>query len=251
MILKLEDIFYRYDKRRPYILNGISCEFERGKLYAVTGGSGSGKTTLISIIAALARPSSGKILYDGIDTGEINEDRYRAKYVSTIFQSYNLLYNYTAVENIAMALHISGYTGDFAERADALLQEVGIPAEKRKYVVQNLSGGEQQRIAIARALAADSGVVLDPAPGADSDSAQAGHQHQRHQAHLQRFRLRNRPMDNRNQKRSAARISFWRVYHRTRQEVQCFLPNNLLLLSRWCMVQCPYSNMSYIGIVCK
>lgn len=170
MILKLDDISYRYDKKRPYILNGISCEFERGKLYAVTGGSGSGKTTLISIIAALTRPSSGKILYDGTDIGEIDEDRYRAKYVSTIFQSYNLLYNYTAIENITMALHISGYAGDFTERADALLQEVGIPAEKRRYVVQNLSGGEQQRIAIARALAADSGVVLADEPTGNLDN---------------------------------------------------------------------------------
>lgn len=125
-------------------------EFGKGRLYAVMGGSGSGKTTLISIIAALARPSSGKVIYDGTDTAKINEDQYRAKYVSTIFQSYNLLYNYTAIENITMALHISGYVGNFAARADSLLHEVGIPEEKRKYTVQNLSGGEQQRIAIAR-----------------------------------------------------------------------------------------------------
>ena len=169
MILKLENIFYQYDKKLPYILNGISYEFEKGRLYAITGGSGSGKTTLISIIAALARPSSGRIVYDGTDATEIDEDRYRAKYVSTIFQSYNLLYNYTAIENIAMALHISGYTGDFAARADALLEEVGIPAPKRNYVVQNLSGGEQQRIAIARALAADSGVILADEPTGNLD----------------------------------------------------------------------------------
>ncbi len=169
MILKLENIFYRYDKNLPYILNGISYEFERGRLYAVTGGSGSGKTTLISIIAALAKPSSGKMIYDGTDTTEINEDQYRAKYVSTIFQSYNLLYNYTAIENITMALHISGYTGDFTAQADSLLHEAGIPGEKRKYVVQNLSGGEQQRIAIARALAADSGVILADEPTGNLD----------------------------------------------------------------------------------
>ncbi len=160
MILKLENIFYRYNRTLPYILNDISYEFGKGRLYAVMGGSGSGKTTLISIIAALARPSSGKVIYDGTDTAKINEDQYRAKYVSTIFQSYNLLYNYTAIENITMSLHISGYVGNFAARADSLLNEVGIPEEKRKYTVQNLSGGEQQRIAIARALAADSEVIL-------------------------------------------------------------------------------------------
>ena len=68
-----------------------------------------------------------------------------------------------------MALHISGHTGDFSARAEVLLQEVGIPVEKRKYVVQNLSGGEQQRIAIARALAADSGVILADEPTGNLD----------------------------------------------------------------------------------
>ncbi len=169
MILKLDQIFYRYEKNLPYILRGISYEFEKGRLYAVTGGSGSGKTTLISIIAALAKPSSGKIYYDGTDMVEIDEDKYRANDVSIIFQSYNLLYNYTAIDNITTALHISGYSGDYTARADALLDEVGIPAEKRNYVVQNLSGGEQQRIAIARALASDSGVILADEPTGNLD----------------------------------------------------------------------------------
>ncbi len=169
MILKLDNISYRYEKNLPCILNGISYEFEKGRLYAVTGGSGSGKTTLISIIAALAKPTEGKIYYDGIDTAEINEDKYRANYVSIIFQSYNLLYNYTAIDNITTALHISGCSGDASARADALLDEVGIPVAKRNYIVQNLSGGEQQRIAIARALASDSGVILADEPTGNLD----------------------------------------------------------------------------------
>lgn len=169
MILKLDRIFYRYEKNLPNILNGISYEFEKGKLYAITGGSGSGKTTLISIIAALAKPTEGKIYYNGIDISKLDEDKYRANNVSIIFQSYNLLYNYTAIDNITTALHISGYTGDYTARSDALLDEVGIPATKRNYVVQNLSGGEQQRIAIARALASDSGVILADEPTGNLD----------------------------------------------------------------------------------
>ena len=169
MILKLEDIFYKYKKNAPYILNDVSYEFEKGKLYAIMGGSGSGKTTLISIIAALDKPTSGKIYYDNVDISKISGDEYRANKVSIIFQQYNLLYNYTAVDNIATILNVSGYKGDYMQRADELLEEVGIPKEKRKYVVQNLSGGEQQRIAIARAIASNSEVILADEPTGNLD----------------------------------------------------------------------------------
>jgi len=169
MILKLENIFYRYKKNAPYILNDMSYEFEKGKLYAIMGGSGSGKTTLISIIAALDKPSSGKIYYDGTDISKISGDEYRAKKVSIIFQSYNLLYNYTAIDNIATILNVSGYKGNYLHRADELLSEVDIPKEKRGYVVQNLSGGEQQRVAIARAIASNSEIILADEPTGNLD----------------------------------------------------------------------------------
>jgi putative ABC transport system ATP-binding protein len=169
MILKLEDVFYKYKKNAPYILNGMSYEFEKGKLYALMGGSGSGKTTLISIIARLDKPSNGKIYFDGADISSMSGDQYRANKVSIIFQSYNLLYNYTALDNITTILNIGGYKGDYMQRADELLGEVDISAEKRKYVVQNLSGGEQQRVAIARAIASDSEVILADEPTGNLD----------------------------------------------------------------------------------
>jgi len=169
MILNLEDIFYKYRKNSQYILNGVTYEFEKGKLYAIMGGSGSGKTTLISIIAALDKPTSGKIYYDNVDISKINGDEYRANKVSIIFQQYNLLYNYTAVDNITTILNVSGYKGDYMQRADELLEEVDIAKEKRKYVVQNLSGGEQQRIAIARAIASNSEVILADEPTGNLD----------------------------------------------------------------------------------
>ncbi len=169
MILKLDDVYYKYKRNAPYILNGISYEFEKSRLYAITGGSGSGKTTLISIIAALDKPTKGKIYYNGTDIKLFNSDEYRAKKVSIIFQSYNLLYNYTAVDNIMVILNISGYKGDYKLKADELLEEVDIPKEKRRYLVQNLSGGEQQRVAIARAVAANSDVILADEPTGNLD----------------------------------------------------------------------------------
>jgi len=169
MILKLENIFYKYRNSAPYILNDISYEFEKGKLYAIMGGSGSGKTTLLSVIAALDKPSSGKIYYDGVDISRIGSDEYRANKVSIIFQQYNLLYNYTADDNIATILNISGYKGNYAQKANELLEEVGIPTEKRGYVVQNLSGGEQQRVAIARTIASNSEVILADEPTGNLD----------------------------------------------------------------------------------
>lgn len=169
MILKLDNIYYKYKKDSPYILNGMSYEFEKGKLYAIMGDSGSGKTTLISIMANLDTPTKGKIYYDGIDISTLNSDEYRANKVSIIFQNYNLLYNYTAIDNITMILNISRYKENYTKRADDLLNEVGISKDKHKYIVQNLSGGEQQRVAIARAIASNSNVILADEPTGNLD----------------------------------------------------------------------------------
>lgn len=169
MILKLEDIYYRYNKKTPYILNGISYDFHKNKLYAIMGESGSGKTTLISIIAALDKPERGKIYYNGVDISTFNSDEYRAKKVSIIFQTYNLLHNYTAIDNITTILNISGYKGDYKPKAIELLNEVGIPEEKHTYLAHNLSGGEQQRIAIARAIASNAEIILADEPTGNLD----------------------------------------------------------------------------------
>ena len=171
MILKLENIYYRYSKNSPYILNGITYEFNKGNLYAIMGGSGSGKTTLISIIAALDKPEQGKIYYDGTDISTFNADEYRAKKVSIIFQNYNLLHTYTAIDNIATILNISGYQGNYTSRAIELLNEVGIPEEKHNYLAHNLSGGEQQRVAIARAIASNAEIILADEPTGNLDQS--------------------------------------------------------------------------------
>jgi putative ABC transport system ATP-binding protein len=187
VILKLDNVYYKYKKNAPYILDGVSCEFDRGRLYAIMGESGSGKTTLISIVGALDKPTSGKIYYNGEDITKINGDEYRAKNVSVIFQSYNLLYNYTAADNIATILSIGGYKGDYMRRADELLGEVDIPAEKRRQVVQELSGGEQQRVAIARAVAQGSEVILADEPTGNLDKANGERVMELFKALMQRY----------------------------------------------------------------
>lgn len=169
MILKLDNVYYRYAKNAPYILNGISHEFERGKLYAIMGGSGSGKTTFISIIAALDKPTSGRIFFDGTDIITLNSDEYRAKKISIIFQNYNLLYNYTALDNITTVLDIIGFKGNYNAKASELLSDVKIPKKKHRYPVHNLSGGEQQRVAIARALTGDPDIIIADEPTGNLD----------------------------------------------------------------------------------
>jgi len=169
MILKLENICYRYNANGPEVLSDINYGFEKGKMYAITGESGSGKTTLLSIIARLDKPVKGKIYYDGSDTANLNPDEYRTNKVSVIFQGYNLLYNYTAADNVMTILNLSKYSGDYAQRADELLQEVSIPKEKRNSLVQHLSGGEQQRVAIARALASNAEIILADEPTGNLD----------------------------------------------------------------------------------
>lgn len=170
-ILRLENVRYRYANGLPFILDGINCGFESGKTYALVGESGTGKTTMISLIGALDRPTEGKILYNGYDVSEFDADRYRANHVSIIFQSYNLLFNYNAIDNIGMILNISGACDEreYSHRADELLDEVGIPVGKRTYPVQNLSGGERQRVAIARAIASGSQIILADEPTGNLD----------------------------------------------------------------------------------
>ena len=173
MMMKLENVRYRYAGNLPYIIDGASYEFRGGKIYAVTGESGSGKTTLISLIAGLDKPTEGIIYYDGRNISEINEDIYRSRMVSVIYQSYNLLYNYSALENITLMLSLIGYKENKAVRADSILEKVGIQAEKRSYPVQNLSGGEQQRVAIARALSSESQMILADEPTGNLDENNA------------------------------------------------------------------------------
>ena len=170
-LLKLENVSYCYDTDKQIkVLNNISYEFEKGKIYAIVGKSGSGKTTLLSLLSGLAYPTEGKILFNGKDITEIDQCKYRSQMVGVIFQGYNLLLHYNAVDNVILSMDISGK--HFENKKDVALEnlsKVGLSGDKIYRKILKLSGGEQQRVAIARALSFDPEVILADEPTGNLD----------------------------------------------------------------------------------
>jgi putative ABC transport system ATP-binding protein len=157
------------------ILHPIDLAIEAGTVAAITGPSGSGKSTLLGLIAGLDAPSAGSIFIDGIDITTLGEDdlaRLRGTRIGFVFQFFHLLPSLTAYENILVPMEIAG-AKDAATRAKSLLAEVGLSDRAHHYPSQ-LSGGEQQRIAIARALANDPPLLLADEPTGNLDTA-TGH----------------------------------------------------------------------------
>ena len=168
--LRIENVNYRYKNAPRLALSSVSCVFQPGTVSAVVGPSGSGKTTLLSIMAGLDRPESGKVLLDGGDLAGMDLDAYRRKDVSVIFQAFQLFPLLTVMENVCYPMELSGVgTKAARERAKALLESVGIGEEKFRRFPANLSGGEQQRVAIARSLATGAGVLLADEPTGNLD----------------------------------------------------------------------------------
>ncbi|WP_125152662.1 ABC transporter ATP-binding protein [Clostridium rectalis] len=167
-ILELKNVCYRYEDRNKDILKNINIAFEKGKIYGVVGKSGAGKSTLLSLISGLDTCSSGEILYKDKDIKSIDRDLYRAKDIGVIFQGYNLLTNATALENIILSMNISGIKNKEEDAYD-LLNKVGINSEKAKRKILKLSGGEQQRIGIARALSHDPDIIIADEPTGNLD----------------------------------------------------------------------------------
>ena len=152
-------------------MNGVSCEFEKGLVYAIVGSSGSGKTTFLSLLAGLDVPTSGAIALDGQSTAEIDRDEYRLNHVSVIYQNFNLFQHLTVLENAAYPLYIRKMGG---KEADAVAREqlllLGLTVDQLGRLPNMLSGGEQQRVAIARALASGSEIILADEPTGNLDS---------------------------------------------------------------------------------
>lgn len=170
-VLELKNLSYTYSRGQRAVLSGITLSFEAGRLYAVMGKSGSGKTTLLSLLSGLDLPTEGQILYNGRDLSQIDRDEYRARGIGVIFQGYNLLTNATALENVLLSMDISGVKGTGKKQtALELLEKVGITRDKASRKVLQLSGGEQQRVGIARALAHDPDIVLADEPTGNLDS---------------------------------------------------------------------------------
>jgi putative ABC transport system ATP-binding protein len=171
-ILEFDNVSFYYINggKQINILKEVNVGFEKGVFYSVIGPSGSGKTTALALAAALDDPKSGQILHRGKDIKKSGHIRHRRNTVSLIFQSYNLLNYLTALENVVMAMEISGsYRANRKETAARLLEEMGLTADEAKRNVLKLSGGQQQRVAIARAIASDSEIILADEPTGNLD----------------------------------------------------------------------------------
>ncbi len=158
------------------ILNDVSLEIPDGQFVAVTGASGSGKSTLLGLIAGLDAPTSGDILIDNENITEMSEDglaTLRSEKIGFIFQSFHLIPSLTAFENILIPMEILGFK-DAKERAKDLLEAVELTNRGHHYPTE-LSGGEQQRIAIARAFANQPKILLADEPTGNLDSKTGNH----------------------------------------------------------------------------
>ena len=162
---------YRTSVQTVKAVNGVSCTFQQGLVYAIVGASGCGKTTLLSLLAGLDVPTAGSVELDGEATSGMNRDAYRLNHVSVIYQNYNLFYHLTVLGNAAYPLYVRKMPRKEAERiAREKLLQVGLQEDQLKRLPNMLSGGEQQRVAIARALASGTEIVLGDEPTGNLDS---------------------------------------------------------------------------------
>jgi lipoprotein-releasing system ATP-binding protein len=162
------------------VLRGINLRISAGEIIAVVGASGAGKSTLLHILGTLDRPTSGSVSYNDVDVFRLNDDdlaRFRARSIGFVFQFHHLLPEFTALENVAMPALIAGdKLLRVRDRAMGLLRDVGVEARADQRPSQ-LSGGEQQRVAVARALMNTPRIVLADEPSGNLDSANAEHLH--------------------------------------------------------------------------
>ena len=164
---------YRQGKNEITALDGVSLDIARGEFAVIMGPSGSGKSTLLHLIGGLDRPTSGELLVDQRLVGQMADDQvtlFRRTRIGFIFQFFNLLPTLTALENVALPFVLDGRSKEEAEqRATTLLDKVGL--ENRKdHLPEEMSGGEIQRIAVARALAFDPPILLADEPTGNLDS---------------------------------------------------------------------------------
>lgn len=172
--LKVIDVKHTYrDGDKPnVVLNGVNATFKPGVFYAIVGESGSGKTTLLSLLAGLDSVQEGKITLDDKSIEEITKEKYRLMYSNIIFQSYNLITYMTGRENVDVAIDIQYKNMPKDEKRKMVyetLEKLGISKEIADRRVTNLSGGEQQRIAIARSLIGNVPIICADEPTGNLD----------------------------------------------------------------------------------
>jgi len=175
-LLELRDLIKRYPKPeggKQVVLDVSSLRVEAGEQVALEGTSGSGKTTLLNIIAGILTPDSGSVQLAGEELTTLSEsgrDRLRAEHIGYVFQTFNLLQGYTALENVLLGMAFG--SGQDLDRAHALLERVGI-ADKASHLPSQLSVGQQQRVAIARAVANRPSLLLADEPTGNLDAEMA------------------------------------------------------------------------------
>lgn len=172
-VIKAEHVSYVYQSKyqRTQALTEVTCSFDRGLVYAITGKSGSGKSTFLSLLAGLDMPTEGNLYVEGKDIRTMDRDRYRREQVTVIYQAFHLFPLLTVLENVMFPMNLQKVPKKEAkERARSLLAKVGLPDTLYQKMPGMISGGEQQRVAIARAMASGAGIILADEPTGNLDS---------------------------------------------------------------------------------
>ena len=163
---------FRQGDRAVPALDGVSLEVPQGQFLAVMGASGSGKSTLLHLMAGLAMPDSGRVVVNGTELRGMSDKAltlFRRRHIGLVFQSFNLIPTLSAEENLALPLMLEGRNGVGGKKVDDLLLSLGL-AKRRHHRPDAMSGGEQQRVAIGRALVTDPAVILADEPTGNLDS---------------------------------------------------------------------------------
>lgn len=176
IILKTENIRKSYeslDKKKFEVLKGISINISKNKITVIMGASGAGKSTLLHIISGLDRPDTGSVSFEGSDILKFSDEKlasFRNKNIGFVFQFHHLLPEFTAAENVAIPLMINNISlSEALSKAKFLLRQVGLE-DRTEHKPAELSGGEQQRVAVARALANDPEIIFADEPTGNLDS---------------------------------------------------------------------------------